>query len=181
MRIIVVGCSGAGKTTLARQIASRLRLEHIEIDAITWQAGWRDLSRSDPDEYARRVTKAMEAEAWVVDQPLPKHLRLRATHVVWLDYERPVVMARVIRRSMLRAVLRTKLWAGNRERLSDMLRASGPIRWAWRNWARRRRETEEWLGLEECAGLTVLRLRRPGETATVVERLAGAAHIQRPA
>ncbi len=129
MRIIVVGCSGAGKTTLARQIASRLKLKHIAIDAITWQAGWRDLSRSDPDEYARRVTKSKEAEAWVVDQPLPEHLRPRATYVVWLDYERSVVMARVIRRSMLRVVLRTKLWAGNRERLTDMLRPSGPIRW----------------------------------------------------
>ncbi|MBV9251165.1 MAG: adenylate kinase [Acetobacteraceae bacterium] len=174
MRIIVVGCSGAGKTALARQIASQLKLEHIEIDAITWQAGWRDLSRSDPDEYARRVTKAMEGEAWVADQPLPQHLRLRATHVVWLDYERPVVMARVIRRSVMRAVLRTKLWAGNRERLSDMLRSSGPILWAWRNWARRRRVTEEWLGRGGCAGLTVLRLRHPSEAATVLARLAAA-------
>jgi hypothetical protein len=54
----------------------------------------------------------------------------RATHLIWLDYERPVIMHRVIRRSLARAVLRTELWAGNRERWLHMLRPSHPIRWA---------------------------------------------------
>ena len=41
MRIVVVGTSGAGKTTLARRIAALLMLPHIELDAINWQPGWR--------------------------------------------------------------------------------------------------------------------------------------------
>jgi hypothetical protein len=44
MRIVVVGTSGAGKTTLARKIAALLELLHIELDAINWQSGWRDLT-----------------------------------------------------------------------------------------------------------------------------------------
>ena len=36
MRIVVVGTSGAGKTTLARRIAALLKLPHIELDAINW-------------------------------------------------------------------------------------------------------------------------------------------------
>jgi len=44
MRIAVIGTSGAGKTTLARRIAGRLKLPHVELDAINWQAGWRDLN-----------------------------------------------------------------------------------------------------------------------------------------
>jgi adenylate kinase family enzyme len=67
MRIVVVGTSGAGKTTLARRIASRLELPHIELDAINWQAGWRDLTRHDPQEFVRRVTEAIRGEAWVAD------------------------------------------------------------------------------------------------------------------
>jgi adenylate kinase family enzyme len=47
MRIVVVGTSGAGKTTLARRIADRLQLPHIELDAINWQSEWRDLTRHD--------------------------------------------------------------------------------------------------------------------------------------
>jgi energy-coupling factor transporter ATP-binding protein EcfA2 len=48
MRIVVVGTSGAGKTTLARRIAALLELPHIELDAINWQPGWRDLTRRGP-------------------------------------------------------------------------------------------------------------------------------------
>jgi adenylate kinase family enzyme len=118
MRIVVVGTSGAGKTTLVRRIAAQLQLPHIELDAINWQSEWRDLARHDPEEFVRRVTEAIRAEDWVVDGnygPVRERVWRRATHLVWLDYERAVIMARVISRSFFRAVLRTELWAGNRE------------------------------------------------------------------
>src|SRR5271166_4159614 len=54
LRIVVIGTPGAGKTTLARAVAARLALPHIELDAINWQPGWRDLTRHDPDEFVRR-------------------------------------------------------------------------------------------------------------------------------
>jgi hypothetical protein len=44
----------------------------------------------------------------------------RATHLIWLDHDRPIIMYRVIRRSLVRAVLRTETWAGNRERWRHM-------------------------------------------------------------
>jgi adenylate kinase family enzyme len=175
MRIVVVGTSGAGKTTLARRIAALLELPHIELDAINWQPGWRDLTRHDPEEFVRRVNEAIEAEAWVVDGnygPVRDRVWQRATHLVWLDYERPVIMARVISRTLVRAVLRNELWAGNRERWRQMLRPSHPIRWAWNTWERRRRETAERLAQSECTHLVVLRLRRPSEVQRVLEFLA---------
>jgi adenylate kinase family enzyme len=181
MRIVVVGTSGAGKTTLARRIAALLVLPHIELDAINWQSGWRDLTRHDPEEYVRRVNEAIQAEAWVVDGnygSVRDRVWHRATPLVWLDYERPVIMARVISRTLFRAVMRTELWAGNRERWRQMLRPSHPIRWAWNTWERRRRETAERLAQRGCAHLVVLRLRRPSEVSRAVEVLAKAAGVQ---
>jgi shikimate kinase len=64
MRIVVVGTSGPGKTTLARRIAAQLQLPHIELDAINWQSEWRDLTRHDTEEFVRRVTEAIQAEAY---------------------------------------------------------------------------------------------------------------------
>jgi len=174
MRIVVVGTSGAGKTTLARRIAALLKLPHIELDAINWQSGWRDLTRHDPEEFVRRVNEAIRAEAWVLDGnygPVRDRVWLRATHLVWLDYQRPVIMARVISRTLFRAVLRTELWAGNRERWRQLLRPSHPIRWAWSTWERRRRETAERLAQSECAHLVVFRLRRPSEVTQAIEFL----------
>jgi adenylate kinase family enzyme len=172
MPIVVVGTSGAGKTTLARRIAALLVLPHIELDAINWQSGWRDLTRHDPEEYVRRVNEAIQAEAWVVDGnygSVRDRVWHRATDLVWLDYERPVIMARVISRTLFRAVMRTELWAGNRERWRQMLRPSHPIRWAWNTWERRRRETAERLAQRGCAHLVVLRLRHPSEVSRAVE------------
>ena len=177
MQIAVIGTSGAGKTMLARRIAIRLKLPHIELDAINWQPGWRDLTRHDPEEFIRRVTKAIEGGAWVTDGnygPVRDRVWRSATHLVWLDYERRVIMVRVIRRSLLRAILRTELWAGNRERWRHLLRPSHPIRWAWDTWGRRRRETAERLAQPEYEHLVVLRLRHPREADRAVEFLAEA-------
>ena len=181
MRIVVVGTSGAGKTTLARRIAALLGVPHIELDAINWQSGWRDLTRHDPEEFVRRVTEAIRGEAWVVDGnygPVRERVWRRATHLVWLDYGRAVIMARVISRSLLRALLRTELWAGNRERLWHLLRPSHPIRWAWTTWERRRRETAGRLGHREFAHLVVLRLHRPSEAKWAIDLLARAAGVE---
>ena len=175
MRIAVVGTSGSGKTTLAKALAGQLALPCIELDALNWQPGWRDLSRNDPDGFVRRVTLTVAADTWVVDgnYGLVRDLVWRrATHLVWLDYERPVVMHRVIRRSLLRAALRTEMWAGNRERWLHMLRPSHPIRWAWSTWRRRRREYEERVARSDYAHLVVLRLRRPRDTKELLRRLA---------
>jgi adenylate kinase family enzyme len=63
VRIVVLGTSGSGKTTPARRIGAQLQLPHIELDAIKWLSGWRDLTRHDPEEFVRRVTEAIQAEA----------------------------------------------------------------------------------------------------------------------
>jgi adenylate kinase family enzyme len=178
MRIAVIGTPGAGKTTFARKAAARLKLTHIELDGINWQPGWRDLTRHDPDEFVRRVAEAIRAEGWLCDGnygPVSDMVWRRATHIVWLDYGRPVIMSRVIWRSLVRVLLRTELWSGNRERWSNFVRPSHPIRWAWSTWERRRQETEERLREPPYAHLLVLRLRRPTEACEALERLAAQA------
>ena len=128
----------------------------------------------DPEEFVRRVTEAIQVEAWAVDGnygPVREQVWRRATHLVWLDYERPVIMARVISRTLLRAVLRTELWAGNRERWRQMLRPSHPIRWAWSTWRHRRAEIEQLITGGAFPHLVGLRLRRPAEATGVIDQL----------
>jgi adenylate kinase family enzyme len=163
MRIVVIGISGAGKSTLAAQLAQGLDVPHVELDALHWEPGW---TMASPAAFAARVEAATAGPAWVADgnyravRPL---LWGRATHLVWLDYGRPVVMSRVIRRSLLRALSGRELWNGNREHWRNLLEPDHPIRYAWRQWAPRRRELEALLAGGEFSHLSVLRLRRPAE------------------
>jgi adenylate kinase family enzyme len=178
MRIVVVGTSGAGKTTLAKTLAATLAIPHVELDALHWDPGWQALSIANPTEFLRRVAAATAGEAWVVDGNYSMARDLtwpRATHLVWLDYDRSVIMARVICRSVARALFRTPLWSGNVEQWRHLVRPSHPISWAWRTWRRHRTETEDLLRQAPHTHLVVHRLRRPAEANAVAQELTRAA------
>jgi adenylate kinase family enzyme len=178
MRISVIGTSGSGKSTMAKRLSAAFGLPHIELDAVNWQPGWRSLDAEDPVEFLRRVEAEIGGEAWVTDgnySTVRGAIWARATHLVWLDYDRPVIMRRVITRSVARALDQRELWSGNRERWRDWLHASHPIRWAWDTWKDRRARYEAMLADRANAHLTVLRLRHPREAGGVVERLAATA------
>jgi adenylate kinase family enzyme len=140
VRVSVVGSSGSGKTTFGRALAARLEVPFVELDSIFHQAGWTMLP---DDEFRDRVAAIAAGDAWVIDgnyaavRPLVLD---RATTVVWLDYPRPLVMARVIRRSVVRAATRAELWNGNRERVRTWIEPEHPIRWSWSHHYRRRVE-----------------------------------------
>ena len=46
---IVTSASGAGGTTVGREIAALLDLPFHQLDALFWQPGWRE---PDPDEFS---------------------------------------------------------------------------------------------------------------------------------
>jgi adenylate kinase family enzyme len=174
MRIVVIGTSGAGKTVIAKRIASALDLACIELDSLHWEPNWEALSKTNPDEFIRRVSAAISADAWVSDGNYAVVRNLiwgRATHLVWLDYSRAVVMYRVIKRSIHRALDQEELWTGNREDWHRWWRASHPIRWAWSTWSERRSRFEGLLNGTQYRHLVVLRLRTPSDAAKVIDQL----------
>src|SRR5689334_21884081 len=83
-RIVVVGTSGSGKTTMARRLSRALHIRHIELDALHWEPN----SVEAPDDIFReRVLKALQADSWSVDGNYSKVRRLiweRAVTIVWL-------------------------------------------------------------------------------------------------
>ncbi len=174
MRILVIGSSGSGKTTLGRRLAAALDLKQVELDAVNWQAGWRGLHLEDPEEFRRRAALETEGERWVCDgnySVLRGVLWPRATHAVWLDYDRPIIMARVIRRSLIRGLGGGELWNGNVEEPGKWLHASHPIRWSWDNWRRVRDRYEAAFADPVNGHIALHRLRRPREAEGIERRL----------
>jgi hypothetical protein len=122
------------------------------------------------------VKAAIADETWITDgnysQVLP-HILRRATHVVWLDYERSVVMPRVVRRSFVRAWSGKEVWpgTGNVETWRHWLSREHPVRWAWDTFDRRRAGYEQAFANPKLAHLRVHRLRHPREAEGIEQRL----------
>ena len=169
-RIAVIGNSGSGKSTLARALSARLNIAHIELDGLNWRPKWRALSIEAPEEWTRVVGEAISGDEWITDGnysqgALPQILP-RASDVIWLDYSRAVIMTRVIRRSVLRAISGEELWAGtgNREDFRHWLQKDHPIRWTWDTYRNANERREARFSGAALAHARKHRFRTPRET-----------------
>ncbi|WP_293900172.1 hypothetical protein [Phenylobacterium sp.] len=176
MRVTVSGTSGSGKTTFAGRLARALGARHIDLDAINWQPNWTDLHRADPEEFKRRVAAVVAEDAWVSCGNYSKvrpQILARATHAVWLDYPKWIVMTRVVRRSFGRAWSGRELWpgTGNTETFLRWLDKEHPIRWAWDTYDGRRARIDAEIADPALGHLERHRLRHPREAAPLIAKL----------
>lgn len=176
-RIAVIGHSGSGKSTLASALAGRLKVKHVELDALNWGPDWAALSQQEPERFAHVVASEVAAEGWVSDGnysegALPKILP-RATDVVWLDYSRAVIMTRVVRRSLVRALSGRELWpgTGNREGFRQWLDKEHPIRWTWDTYRSANARREAILIDPVMAHARMHQLKTPAQTDHWLERI----------
>jgi adenylate kinase family enzyme len=116
-RIIVVGPTNSGKSTLAERISKAIGEPFIELDALFWKAGW---VSSEDDEWHPRIRDVAASDHWVVAGNYWRHttpiLWPRAQTIVWLDLPLWRTLPRMFNRSWRRWRTRELLWGTNRER-----------------------------------------------------------------
>jgi adenylate kinase family enzyme len=117
-RIAVKGASGSGKTTFATELARRLDVPHVELDALHHGPNWSEPSAA---EFRARVRGVMDAhrQGWVIDGNYERKLDRLVTDaadiVVWLDMPLGLILLRLWRRTWHRVNNRVELWNGNHE------------------------------------------------------------------
>jgi adenylate kinase family enzyme len=115
---VIASASGNGKTTVGREIARRLDVRFVELDALVHGPNWSET----PDDALRRLLEpVLGAEGWVIDGgyrgKIGDLVLARADTVVWLDLPLRVWLPRLAWRTVRRLRGREQIWNGNRETL----------------------------------------------------------------
>jgi len=97
-RIMVMGSSGSGKSTMARRLGERTGLPVVHMDTIWWKPGW---VSTPADEVYERATAAADQPTWIFDGNYTKtrdYRLARADTVIYLDFNRYTCIYRAIKR-----------------------------------------------------------------------------------
>jgi adenylate kinase family enzyme len=113
---VTASASGSGKTTVGKQLAERLGVPFVELDALVHGPGWTEI----PDDGLRALVEPIVAgDGWVIDggyrRKVGDLVLARADTVVWLDLPIRVWLPRLLRRTFRRMGGKETLWNENKE------------------------------------------------------------------
>ena len=143
-RVNVKGTSGSGKTTFAQELARRLGVAFVELDALHHGPDW---AEPTDEEFRARVREAIDAapDGWVIDGnyegKLGETVLGEADTIVWLDLSLRLKLRRLWRRTSQRIRNDVELWNGNKESWRTALWGGDSLfGWMLRTHFRQRRE-----------------------------------------
>ena len=155
-RILIIGCGGAGKSTLARQLGEKLSVPVVHLDKLYWKPGWVQESR---EEFDRKLTQELEKSKWIIDgnfnRTMPQRLQ-KCDTILYLDFSRWACLRGVIRRILtIYGSVRPDMGEGCPERFDLEF-----LRWVWNYNKNNRERNYQLLSEATHAQMIVLKNRR---------------------
>jgi adenylate kinase family enzyme len=171
-KIVIVGSSSSGKTTLGRQLSKILGQPHQELDFFNWEENW---TEANHEVFRQRVDEFTSKTKWITDGNYGRVQDLtinRATLVIWLDYSLPLILSRFFRRSIRRSITKEELWNGNRETLKNsMWGKESLLAWILQVYPKNIARYEEMITDNDSSKRKFLRFKTPRETKDFVQKL----------
>jgi predicted kinase len=173
-RILILGRTGSGKTTLARELAAALGVPHVELDSLYFGP---DFSRAPLSLLRERTSAAIAGDRWVTDgnkRAVRDLVWPRADTIIWLDYPVYVSLWRLAQRARTRtsALSAQAAQTGRRTGLpKQMLEAARGVLTALRSHRGQRRKYPRMFAQPANQHLAVARLRSPRATRQWMARI----------
>ena len=126
-RIVILGCAGCGKSTLAKELGSILNLPVIHLDRYYWKPGWVE---EDPEVFSRFQQEVVREDEWIIDGNYRNSIDLRLSRcdtVIFLDFKRSVALTGVFKRYFqYKNKTRDSIGIGCPEKLDKSF-----LKWVW--------------------------------------------------
>jgi adenylate kinase family enzyme len=170
-RVLIVGPTSSGKTTLAEKISEVSGLPHIELDLLRYKRDWQEVPIA---EFHERVAAVVQTSYWIIDgnySAVREMTWKRADLVLWLDYSLAVVLYRLLIRTVRRLVTMTDVGNENREQLRRLFGRRSIISWAVRSHSPLRKEYEIAIAALPSHIPHIVRHRSPRETQEWLSKL----------
>ena len=97
-RILIVGNSGAGKSTMARALSEKTGLPVVHLDKLFWRENWQHIAR---EEFDALLQQELEKSQWIIDGNYDRTVSTRLAYcdtVIYLDYPRWQCLLGVVKR-----------------------------------------------------------------------------------
>jgi adenylate kinase family enzyme len=165
-RILIVGTSGAGKSTLALQLSRKLGIPDIELDALFWKPNW---TQSESEEFRNKIQEAINNKSgFIIHGNYNKVRDLtwgKVDTVIWLDYSRPLILWRVLKRSIFRILRNEALWSNNRESFKKtFFSRDSIILWSWNTYNLRKTQYTQLTQHPEYSNVKIIKFKSPKQT-----------------
>ena len=100
-KIMIIGCCGSGKTTLAKKLSNKLNLPLIHLDKLNWRDNWQNISKEEFDDL---LWAEVIKPTWIIDGNYERTIPLRLKYcdtVIYMDYSRISCLYGVIKRVVM--------------------------------------------------------------------------------
>jgi len=118
-KIYVVGNTCSGKSTVGSEVASKIGISFIELDAINFLPDWVGLNESDPKLFQAKIMHATRFDSWVIAGSYEEHMQATVWKdinlIIWLDLPILTILGRLVKRSWRRWRTHELLWGTNYE------------------------------------------------------------------
>ena len=155
-RILIIGCSGSGKSRLARRLGQKLGLPVVHLDQLWWKENWQNVT---VEEFDSRLAMALEMDRWIIDGNYSRTMEARLSKcdtVIYLDFGRWECLWGMCQRIMSnRGKTRPDMPAGCPERFSWEF-----VKWIWNFNENNRVQNDTYLAKAKHAKAVVLKNRR---------------------